>query len=382
MKKPPESAIPFLTHNLDEMEVAALKEAQPLANVHEEDKDLFQWLVDAVETNELKFKPLERQVRSKSLEVLANRLYKHGKRLKVVGPYDVLRDLADRARKLEEGGIVELEDLEREALQKAIDKGPIGEDSDYEDDKKIPWLGEVVEKGKLKVPKASREKAARKARRKVIEDLRTVAYRLYDKKEMEARETRYKQARCLVKLSEEVSKKSVILETDLRSVNRESDQVECRVYISTDEDNHPRGDMKKWLVLGQVGLRLDLNPTRLQAYLPEGVTDFEHDSAWAMLLPLIGVKLESLRYHTTVIEAYVAPRALDEFCVPWPGYNPMEEEGAETCEYERCKDDPHMMVGEDRYTPYSDPTLYEAVEGRLVRIHIGPRRKGEEDGSA
>jgi hypothetical protein len=369
MTKPtPDSQVPYLVHNLEEEHIVALQAARPLSHVGPEDQDLLKWLDDAVESGELKFKPDERRSRAKTLSVFGNRLRAHYNLQNVIGGYDVLRDFADRVRDVKEGGKFSLTDEERKALQEAHEKGPL-DDNLYGDDKKVSWLSGAVEKGQFKTTE--------KNRRSRVKTIRTLAYRLHDEKEMEARSTRSKQARCLHELGEAVYNTSVIMETDLRHINRESDLVECTVYISDGDWNHPRGDLKKWLVLGQVQLRTDLHPMELKAYLPEGVTDFEHDSAWAMILPLIGVKFDTVRYHTTILEAYVAPRSLEDFHVPWPGYNPMEMEDATNCDLDRCEEDPHLMVGEDSYTPYNDSTLYRAVEGRFVRIRIGPRHKGE-----
>jgi hypothetical protein len=325
---------------------------------------------EAVENKELLFKPNERRTRAESLAVLAARLKAHYKLKQKRTGRDIIRVLAEMVRDLnnQKGGTVALGDPERQALAAAQQAGPDPENH-YGEDKKLQWLTGVIEKGKLTVTE--------KNRRKRVSELRTIAERLRDEKEDKRREKWQKQIRALYELANQVQKASVILETDLRDINRDSDRVQCTVFISTDEDNHPRGDMKKWLVLGQVNLRMDMYPMELKAYLPAGVTDFEHDSAWAMVLPLIGVKLNSLHYHTTEIEAYVAPRQLENFRVPWPGYNPMEEEDAEICTHGHCKKDPHPMVGMDRYTPYSDPTLYKAVEGRLVRIRIGPAPRGD-----
>lgn len=196
-------------------------------------------------------------------------------------------------------------------------------------------------------------------------------------------------------LAEEPIVSGIVQYTDLREITRESHL--CRTVVFLQGSIYERRQFK-WLELGQAVLRRQkesssLNAWRLEAYLTEGTCDFEHDSAYALELPLIGLQLGDLgiHYHTTYLTAWVDPNAADQFSqgfrVPRPGYNPMKHEKAVTCEgvynekkRKYCKwneGKPHIIVPEGFYRPPFDLELYRAVAGKQVEIHIGPVRKEE-----
>ena len=111
-----------------------------------------------------------------------------------------------------------------------------------------------------------------------------------------------------------------------------------------------------------------------------GVTDFEHDSAWALRLPLIGLTWDGLlvHYHTAHLLAWVDPDDLDGFNVPGPGYDPAKLPGAHKCKDKQClKNDPtgHIIVPEGNYVPPTNPVLYRQVRGKMLEITIGPTPK-------
>lgn len=189
-----------------------------------------------------------------------------------------------------------------------------------------------------------------------------------------------KVARAVHALGERIGKTSLVQFTDLRDVSDHTDRCVTTVFIADNEeepdDDRPR---KKWLVFGSCNVRLDISPMRLEGYLKGNVTDPEHDAALVLRLPLIGVKLHMIHGHATVLEAWVAPRSVDEFHVPWPGYDPVKREDTQMCDYERCEE-PHPIVDWDYYVPPTEKELYEYVAGRKVMIRIGTvRPKGEDD---
>jgi hypothetical protein len=152
--------------------------------------------------------------------------------------------------------------------------------------------------------------------------------------------------------------------TDLRPYMRDADTCVCLVSIS----EHPKQDGFLWLVLGQVSLRPTGSGHDLKGYLGRGATDFEEDSAYAISLPLIGVSMTSLDYHTTEIQAWIDPsrgRSLGpNFHVPRAGYN-FWEEGVDRI----CKEGHPIMK---RFTPEFDVDLWNAVRARRVTILVGP----------
>jgi hypothetical protein len=175
------------------------------------------------------------------------------------------------------------------------------------------------------------------------------------------------------------------LETDLRDISRESDVCSTIVRLSLDWDrDSPRRPVIDWLKFGQANLRRHNDSSHdgrysIEAYLKEGVTDFEHDSAYALRLPLVGVQLASLPvlYHNTILVGWVDSahdEGYEEFHVPRPGYNPMEHPKAVTCEDEHCAEK-HIIVPEGFYVPPFDLELFNFVRGKRVEIIIGPVRK-------
>jgi hypothetical protein len=163
------------------------------------------------------------------------------------------------------------------------------------------------------------------------------------------------------------TKKAVVTEpsiyTDLRGITREADKVVTEVTLDI-------GKRTPWLVFGQANLR-PVEHGRvwfLESYLKDDATDGEHDSAYALRLPLIGVTLDGIYYHTTRIEAWVYPGNFHDFRVPLPGYDPFKLEGSGTCK--RCEPH-HLMVPEGFYVPPFDQKLFEFARGLRVDISIG-----------
>lgn len=164
--------------------------------------------------------------------------------------------------------------------------------------------------------------------------------------------------------------------TDLRPITRRSDTCLTKVLLRRSWEDR----QFEWLMMGEAHLsgRQGGNQNwTLKAYLTSGVTDFEHDSAYALQLPLIGVELDSVYYHSTHIVGYVDPE-LDKnsFRVPVPDYNPMKHEDAVECK--ECEK-PHVVVPEGLYCPPFNWGLFNAVRGKRVEIHIGPVLPKDED---
>jgi len=169
--------------------------------------------------------------------------------------------------------------------------------------------------------------------------------------------------------------------TDLRHSCREPAVCITRVFLIPERFENP----VEWLVLGQATLRNDhnsndkVNRWELRSYL-NGATDFEHDSAYTLVLPLMGVEFKGVEYHTTEVTGIIPVDCLTEFGesfhVPLPGYNPLKHPKTEPCQHcERNHREPHVIVPEDLYTPPVNRELYELVKGREVLIRFSPVRK-------
>ena len=154
-----------------------------------------------------------------------------------------------------------------------------------------------------------------------------------------------------------------ITKIDLRPICRNADKVDCLVTM------REGGREQEWLHLGAVSLT---ERGILNARMDKGATDFEHDSAYACCLPLIGVKMEYIDSHVTILTAWINPQHepfSPEFNVPPADYNPMEHPDTVMCD--QCEE-PHPIVPEGFYTPPFDEELFEAVRGKKVTIYIGP----------
>ena len=157
-------------------------------------------------------------------------------------------------------------------------------------------------------------------------------------------------------------------EIDLRPISRDSEKLYCKVYLR--DENY---DEARWLILGCASLRETSDGQQLIARMD--ATDFEHDSAYVIVLPLIGVTFQSIHNHTVTLTAWIDPDAASDFSVPQTGYDPTKHKDAYICEEGRCKEHPHPMVPEGYYTPPHNRKLYDAVRGKRVKIHFGPVRK-------
>ena len=155
---------------------------------------------------------------------------------------------------------------------------------------------------------------------------------------------------------------------DLRSITRDSNK--CRTSVILQWDWQTRIE---WIICGMVDFREDKTKRwTLQAYLNKGATDFEHDSAHALGLPLIGLTFDRLYYSRSAFTAWIDPNDdSDSFRVPLPGYNPAKLKNTIKCNDKHC-DEKHIIVPEGYYYPPHDAKLYDLVKGKKVEISVGP----------
>lgn len=166
--------------------------------------------------------------------------------------------------------------------------------------------------------------------------------------------------------------------TDLSDITRQSDK--CKTVVSINLGSNPKFDRNftRWVEFGQANFSVERSI--LEAFLEEGVYDFEHDSCLALRLPLIGVELASVDYHWTELRGWVDPNNSDDFHVPRPEYNPAKHPKAVRC---KCAEwqvvdaeagrKYHTLVPDGFYIPPFDAELYEAVRGKPVKINLGIR---------
>lgn len=155
---------------------------------------------------------------------------------------------------------------------------------------------------------------------------------------------------------------------DLRPLSRNSDKRTCTVYL-----RDGGRQQVAWITAGEANLTKD-NGGAWRLYARMDATDFEHDSAYVFVLPLIGVTLDFITDHVTIVSGYINPKYDDfspEFRIPQTGYNPMEHEDAEPCD--QCEgSDKHVIVPEGFYQPPFDKDLFELVRGKKVEVYFAP----------
>jgi hypothetical protein len=103
----------------------------------------------------------------------------------------------------------------------------------------------------------------------------------------------------------------------------------------------------------------------LRIRLKGRAVDFEHDRAYALWLPLIGVQVDSVYHGMVDFMGWIHPNSLDDFRVPPAGYDPVGHPETVTCT--QC-DEPHPIIPEGFYTPPTNEALYERVRGQKVKI--------------
>lgn len=148
---------------------------------------------------------------------------------------------------------------------------------------------------------------------------------------------------------------------DLRGICRSSELLFCEVDV---ED--PRHSRVTWLKLGEVNLRKNERQGywQLTSYLANA-TDEEEDSAYALQLGIVDLRLVLMSHHTFMYEAWIHPD-VEEFRVPDPGYDPRNHTDAticDTCEF------PHPIISP--YVPPPNRLLFQKLKASSLTITIG-----------
>jgi hypothetical protein len=163
---------------------------------------------------------------------------------------------------------------------------------------------------------------------------------------------------------------------DFRKITRRSKTCVTTVTIHLDWNTRV-----EWLTFGEANIQKFENQSRylLKSYLLEGTTDFEHDSAYVLRLPLIGLEFGDLYYHRTSFSAIIDPNNPEDFRVPGSGYDPFKMKEIVRCKDGSCAKHPHWIVPEGYYAgaPF-DRELFEVVRGKKVEITVSPVVKPRE----
>ncbi len=160
---------------------------------------------------------------------------------------------------------------------------------------------------------------------------------------------------------------------DLQVITRNPEEHPARVYL---EVHYER---VTWIQCGEVSLRRwgkDNLEWYLEARVRDGVTDLEHDSAYAFRLPLVGVQLGELgvHHHITHLIGWISGTREEDFHIPPPEYDPTKIKGAQRCKNGQClKEGPksHIIVPDGYWMPPVNKELFNILRGHKVEITIG-----------
>lgn len=161
---------------------------------------------------------------------------------------------------------------------------------------------------------------------------------------------------------------------DLRAITRDSDICTTIVEVKW------HGYFYEWLRFGSLS-RVSDNGKWLGAHLREGITDFEHSSAYAVHFEVSRVELDTIHSGVVTLKAWVAgsDEDADTLCVPAQSILSVDELGGEPCEGPSpdCRDENHLIV--KQFTPKADVKLWKRLRGRELRISIITRHRKEID---
>lgn len=134
--------------------------------------------------------------------------------------------------------------------------------------------------------------------------------------------------------------------------------------------------MKDWILCGRIKLqgpdRRGGRPWTLAARALEGVTDFEHDSAYIFQIPVIGVELEFVENGWTYLTGWIGGEPEDLRVPTSSGYDPTKLKGAHECDGEHCGEK-HAIVPEGHWAgPPPSRKVWANLVGRKVEIRFGP----------
>ena len=165
---------------------------------------------------------------------------------------------------------------------------------------------------------------------------------------------------------------------DMRKYTRDAKTTETNISIVMDYQQWP------WIKAGTCQLssrKSDHRPVWDFGARLLNATDFEHDSAYAFKIALIGVEFEMLHGGTFWFHGWIDAADPTDFCMYPPGVDPYAD--AAPCKARECKTSPHRIV--ERFAPPSaslikesgrlpgdvaTQQLWERVRGQLIKIVI------------
>lgn len=169
---------------------------------------------------------------------------------------------------------------------------------------------------------------------------------------------------------------------DLRAVTRDSDRFVCEIRLDTGDYSNG-GSLKTWITCGRIGVqfpdRRGARPATLSARAKEGVTDFEHDSAYIFQIPIAGWDVSFVENGMVYAECVIVGNAEDIRVPRTADYDPTKLPGAYVCEEKHCNK-PHGVVPEGYFAgPPGSDAMWKNLVGRRLEIVFGPTRTKADD---
>lgn len=163
---------------------------------------------------------------------------------------------------------------------------------------------------------------------------------------------------------------------DLTSLSRRGDKLltyiqledpDLERYFDREENGVKRRD--SWLKFGACRITNEGRNCFIGSRMRDGITDFEHDSAYAVHISLIGLQYKFTDNHTSHFEAFLTTTPEDIRIYP-ADFEPEKVKGSWKCKQSHC--DKHLMLPDGFFTP----PMYEfarVVAGKRISITMGPR---------
>lgn len=178
-------------------------------------------------------------------------------------------------------------------------------------------------------------------------------------------------------MSARQASKLVVPKLNLLSYTRNTDKVRTRIHIDNrmefDDDPQPL-----WIECGDIQInKREREPVwTIAARMSYGVTDFEHDSAYAFMFEAIGFEFESSYFGNLRFTGWIHHAEAEQFKIPNPGYDPTKDPktgrcGAKVCKAEAKsrKQEPHLIV--ERFVPPPNKKMFELLKGKRFFLTFG-----------
>lgn len=172
--------------------------------------------------------------------------------------------------------------------------------------------------------------------------------------------------------------KFAIEKLDLTGYTRNVEKVRTMIFIDNREE-YGDNPQPLWIECGDIQMsKRDREPIwTIGARMSYGITDFEHDAAYAFVFEAIGVEFESAYFGDFRFSGWIAFHDYSQFRIPEAAYDPNKDPEGSRCTEKSCKaeakkkgEKPHLILGE-RFSPKANLELFKKLRGRRFIIQFG-----------